>query len=91
MKNNQLCLQFGVPPATLSRAINAAEKALRLPLQECPLFRITWPSLSRQRALSKLVSLKQPLLTHAWGFLDGKNYRVQSPSDTDLQNANYNG
>ncbi|ETL47631.1 hypothetical protein L916_02638, partial [Phytophthora nicotianae] len=50
-----------------------------------------------QRALSKLVSLKQPLLTHTWGFLDGKNCRlrtkgyVQSPFDTDLQNANYNG
>ncbi|KUF99515.1 Crossover junction endonuclease [Phytophthora nicotianae] len=25
------------------------------------------------------------------GFVDGKNYRVQEPSDVDLQNAHYNG
>ncbi|KAE9008992.1 hypothetical protein PR002_g15740 [Phytophthora rubi] len=26
-----------------------------------------------------------------WGFLDGKNYRVQQPPNPDVQNAHFNG
>ncbi|ETI43643.1 hypothetical protein F441_11400 [Phytophthora nicotianae CJ01A1] len=91
MRNNQLCLQFGAPPATVSRAITGAEKALSITLKEYSLSRISWPSLARQRALAQLVWMKQPLLRFTWGFLDGKNYRVQAPSERELQNAQYNG
>ena len=34
---------------------------------------------------------KYPLLKEKFGFVDGKNFRVQKPSDIDLQNAQYNG
>ncbi|EGZ19629.1 hypothetical protein PHYSODRAFT_429323, partial [Phytophthora sojae] len=41
--------------------------------------------------LAKLVEAREPLLKHTFGFIDGKNLRVQQPSNADLQNAMYNG
>ena len=32
-----------------------------------------------------------PIIKGRFGFVDGKNYRVQEPSDVDRQNAHYNG
>ncbi|ETP27580.1 hypothetical protein F442_23143, partial [Phytophthora nicotianae P10297] len=82
---------FGGPPATVSRVITAAEEALSNALIGFDPARITWPSLNRQKALAKLISLRQPLVSFTWGFLDGKNYRILQPSNADLQNAHYNG
>ncbi|GMF52807.1 unnamed protein product [Phytophthora fragariaefolia] len=31
------------------------------------------------------------MLQFPWGFLDGKNYKVQQPPDRDIQNGHYNG
>ncbi|ETI33759.1 hypothetical protein F443_19591 [Phytophthora nicotianae P1569] len=91
MHGSQLCLQFGAPPTTLSGAINAAEMALSRALAGFASARIAWPSLTRQKALSKLISMQQPLVSFTWGVLDGINYRIQRPSNTDIQNAHYNG
>ncbi|ETL37704.1 hypothetical protein L916_10651 [Phytophthora nicotianae] len=44
----------------------------------------------QQRQWSRQVQAKEPLLEGVWGFVDGKNYRVQSPTDAYLQNAHYN-
>ena len=44
-----------------------------------------------QRRWGDLVTRKEPLLTKKWGFIDGKKYRVQKPSDSELQNSMYNG
>jgi hypothetical protein len=44
-----------------------------------------------QRIWSALVTRKEPLLKKKFGFIDGKNYRVQKPGDAELQNAQYNG
>ncbi|KAE9213776.1 hypothetical protein PF004_g15239 [Phytophthora fragariae] len=38
-----------------------------------------------------LVEAREPLFKHTFGFIDGKNLRVQQPSNADLQNAMYNG
>ncbi|EGZ17596.1 hypothetical protein PHYSODRAFT_262399 [Phytophthora sojae] len=46
---------------------------------------------TRQAELAKLVEAREPLLKHTFGFIDGKNFRVQQPSNADLQNAMYNG
>ncbi|EGZ24545.1 hypothetical protein PHYSODRAFT_479272, partial [Phytophthora sojae] len=40
---------------------------------------------------SRLTQAREPLVEGIWGFVDGKNYRVQEPTRADLQNANYNG
>ncbi|KAG6590961.1 uncharacterized protein IUM83_11193 [Phytophthora cinnamomi] len=85
------CSFFGVPPATLSRVLNAAKVALSRTLSNFHPARITWPSPTRQRALAKLTALRQPLLQFTWGFIDGKNFKVLQPSNPDVQNAFYNG
>ena len=35
--------------------------------------------------------MKEPLVKGRWGFIDGKNYRVQEPSNATVQNGMYNG
>ena len=82
---------FCVPPATLSRVINKAELALESTLDDEPMSRIVWPSLRDQSLWAQKVEKKSPLVKGRWGFIDGKNYRVQAPYDHELQNAYYNG
>ncbi|KAG3112404.1 hypothetical protein PI125_g8240 [Phytophthora idaei] len=41
--------------------------------------------------LANLVEAREPLLKHTFGFIDGKNLRVQQASNSDLQIAMYNG
>lgn len=35
--------------------------------------------------------MKEPLVKGRWGFIDGKNYRVQEPTNAAIQNGMYNG
>ena len=82
---------FCIPPATLSRVIDKAEDALAKALDDEPMSRVAWPSLREQSLWAQKVERKCPLVKGRWGFIDGKNYRVQTPTDHDLQNAYYNG
>ncbi|EGZ12890.1 hypothetical protein PHYSODRAFT_514526 [Phytophthora sojae] len=82
---------FGVPPSTLSRTLRRAEEALSLALTGYAPARISWPSPLRQAELARMVNKREPLLTHTFGFIDGKNLRVQQPCNAGLQNAMYNG
>ncbi|KAE9267140.1 hypothetical protein PR003_g31881 [Phytophthora rubi] len=91
MQRASLCKEFGVPPSTLARVLNAAEAALSQALHDFAPARIVWPSLERQKALAPLVARRHHLMQYTWGFLDGKNYRVQQPPNPDVQNAHYNG
>jgi len=86
-----LCQMFAIPPATLSRTLLKAEEALQLSLKELIDARIVWPTLSEQREWGEKVSSKNSLIKGRWGFIDGKNYRVQTPSEEDKQNAYYIG
>ena len=86
-----LCGHFGIPPSTLSRTLRKAEAALLLTLKRIPEALIVWPSMNLQRFWSSCVTRKEPLLKKKFGFIDGKNYRVQKPGDAELQNAQYNG
>ncbi|ETO77486.1 hypothetical protein F444_07323 [Phytophthora nicotianae P1976] len=91
MESSTLCMLFGVPPSTLSLSLRKAEDALSRALRDFSPARISRPSPSRQRELATLVNGHEPLLKHTFGFIDGKNFRVQQPSNADLQNAMYNG
>ncbi|KAG1711902.1 hypothetical protein DVH05_009143 [Phytophthora capsici] len=91
MEQSTLCMLFGAPPSTLSRTLIRAEEALHRALLGYAYARIPWPSPERQAKLAKLVEAREPLLSHTFGFIDGKNLRVQQPSNADLQNAMYNG
>ncbi|EGZ22640.1 hypothetical protein PHYSODRAFT_249619 [Phytophthora sojae] len=91
MEQSSLCITFGVPPSTLSRTLRKAEEALARALNGYAPVRISWPSPSRQVELARMFNKRETLLTHTFGFIDGKNLRVQEPSNADLQNAMYNG
>ncbi|KAL3656646.1 hypothetical protein V7S43_018549 [Phytophthora oleae] len=78
MTRSQLCLMFGVPPATLFRVVNDAEAVLSRDLKGFSPARIVWPSPARQRALAKLVEARQPLLKYTWGSWMAKNTEFSS-------------
>lgn len=50
-----------------------------------------WPSREEREVYAQMVQLKYPAITGRFGLVDGKNFRVQEPADTDFQNAMYNG
>ena len=77
---------FGLPPSTLSRTLEKAEKALTLVLKELPEGRFLWPTFEEQREWADLINQKEHLVHRLWGFIDGKNYVVQKPSMADMQN-----
>jgi hypothetical protein len=86
-----LCELFGSPPATTSRTLRKAEEALEKTLAAMPDAAIRWPTAAEQLEWGALVQEREPIISKKFGFIDGKNYRVQQPTDTDLQNALYNG
>ncbi|GMF21919.1 unnamed protein product [Phytophthora lilii] len=86
-----LCEIFGVPPATLSNILTNAEVALEQALLSLPDAAIRYPTKKTQLEWAATVQAREPLVAGVWGFVDGKNYRVQEPTDIDLQNAHYNG
>jgi len=81
----------GVPEGTLNRTLLKAEIALFAALRDLEDAQIRWPTLVEQAEWARLVSLKEPLVQGRWGFVDGKNLRVQKPRRQELQNAMYNG
>ena len=86
-----LCVIFGVPPATTSRTLQVAEEALNKCLRGLHLARICWPTLDEQVEWASLVESKNSMIKGRWGFIDGKNYKVQKPTQGEFQNAMYNG
>jgi hypothetical protein len=71
--------------------MRSGEIALYRALQDLPDAQVRWPSLALQKRWSGFITEKEPLVKHKFGFIDGKNYRVQRPGKDDLQNAYYNG
>jgi hypothetical protein len=61
-------------------------------LKSHKLSRFAWPSKREQQEYASRVQEKYPLIEGRFGFVDGKNFKVQEPSsEIDLQNAMYNG
>ncbi|KAH9105406.1 hypothetical protein AeMF1_018757 [Aphanomyces euteiches] len=82
---------FAVAPSTFSRVLAKAEEALDLSLSRMHDAQVRWPNKRVQQRWSRLTNAKEPLVEGVFAFVDGKNYRVQSPSNKDLRNAQYNG
>ena len=91
MEYKTLCELFAVGETTLSRIINKAESALAETLRNLPEAQVRWPTLEEQELFASKVNELEPLLRGRWGFADGKNLRVQEPTNEELQNAMYNG
>ena len=89
--NKHLCQIFAIPPSTLSRVLLRAETALQRALESLHEAEIRWPTLVEQREWATKVERKNALVKGRWGFIDGKNFKVQTPSNAEMQNALYNG
>ncbi|ETP46619.1 hypothetical protein F442_07154 [Phytophthora nicotianae P10297] len=76
MEQSTLSMLFGVPPSTLSRTLQRAERVLNQALNDYKPSRIAWPSPAHQAKLAKLVEAREPMLKHTFGFIDDKNLRV---------------
>mmetsp|Transcript_6396 Transcript_6396/g.9647 ORF Transcript_6396/g.9647 Transcript_6396/m.9647 type:complete len:250 (+) Transcript_6396:412-1161(+) len=91
MSYKSLCLMFGIVPSSLSRHLRKAEEALLATLKTLREAEFRWPSFKMQYEWGLKVQALHPEISGRWGFIDGKNYRVQKPTRADLQNAMYNG
>ena len=81
----------GVGKNVAGKIIRKAEPILKRVLRADRLARIEWPTQETQIQWARLVEQKYPAISGRFGFVDGKNFSVQEPSNTDLQNAMYNG
>jgi hypothetical protein len=81
----------GVVKSVCSTILKKADDCLSAVLAVEPLARIVWPNKSTQNKWGKLVERKYPDVKGRFGFVDGKNFHVQKPSNIDHQNACYNG
>ena len=91
MEYKELCSLFGAGPAVISRVIRRGELALSSALNRIKDARVSWPDKNTQREWGMLVNKKYPLIEGRFGFIDGKNYPVQAPTNSEKQNAMYNG
>ncbi|ETV74117.1 hypothetical protein H257_11082 [Aphanomyces astaci] len=82
---------FGVSPSTFARVLSNAERAVGRSLNRIADAAVRWPTTRQQQHWATLTNAKEPLVEGVFAFVDGKNYRVQSPSNIDLQNAQFNG
>ncbi|ETV82889.1 hypothetical protein H257_04663 [Aphanomyces astaci] len=82
---------FGLAPSTFCRVLRRAEEALARTLRRIPDALIRWPSKSGQAHWASKANEREPLVQGVFGFVDGKDLRVQEPSNVDLQNAQFNG
>jgi hypothetical protein len=82
---------FGIAPATFSRLWHKGCLALMNALNALPEAAISWPTIDEQIALAAMVERKEPLIKGRWGFIDGKNYRIEQSGVALIQNATYNG
>jgi hypothetical protein len=91
MECKDICAQFGIGPTIMSRVIERRDAALAIAVDRIHECRIAWPSKETQRYWSSLIELKYPNLKGRSGFIDGKNYPIQEPTQSELQYSMNNG
>lgn len=78
-------------PSTVSRYITFSLPILLKVLRGMPEASVIWPRGEEFEQLNTLVTAHHPLLTGAFGTMDGLNLAVQVSSDQEMENACYNG
>ena len=82
---------FALIPTTTSRYINFSLSILLKTLLNIPEASILWPQGDEFEELVDLVIARHPLLTGAFGTMDGLNLAVQVSKDQEIENATFNG
>lgn len=91
MLDTSLVQIFAVIPTTVSRYINFALTLLLTVLRIMPDASIQWLAGDEFQENNALIVARHPLLTGAFGSMDGLNLMVQTSADQEIENATYNG
>lgn len=100
MKQESLCLIFGVTPATVSRAKNLGMQTLLSVFEKKkndPRWKISWPSTNQMETFNQMLQanttndFERGVTEGVFGFVDGLNLRIDHPANPLEQNAYYNG
>ncbi|QRV87752.1 DDE family endonuclease [Ceratobasidium sp. AG-Ba] len=82
---------FALVPSVLSRYLSFALQILLRVLQNTAESRVTWPSPDQMGEFSELIRRRHPSIHGAFGFMDGLNLPVGTSSDSQEEEATYNG
>ncbi|KDR69192.1 hypothetical protein GALMADRAFT_230725 [Galerina marginata CBS 339.88] len=91
MREISLMQIFALIPTTVSRYITFARQILLQTLRLMDDARIQWPTGDEFHENNVLVTNRHPLLTGAFGTMDGLNLPVETSEDQEIENATYNG
>lgn len=91
MHDVSLCEIFAIIPTTVSRYLSFSLHILLKTLRKMHDARVHYPTGDEFQELNTLVTARHPLLTGAFGSMDGLNLPVQTSSDQEIENATYNG
>ena len=91
MREVSLAQIFALVPTTVSRYINFARTILLKTLRSMHDARIQWLSGDEFHENNVLITERHPLLTGAFGSMDGLNLPVETSADKEIENATYNG
>lgn len=91
MRDISLMQIFALIPSTVNRYIDFCLDILLDVLRNMVEARIEWPEGDQFEEYNSLVTLRHPLLTGAFGTMDGLNLPVQSSPNQEIENATYNG
>lgn len=91
MHDVSLCEIFALIPTTVSRYISFSLRILLETLSHMQGARVRYPRRDEFPGLNALVTARHPLLTGAFGSMDGLNLPVQTSTDQDIENATFNG
>ncbi|KAI9331008.1 hypothetical protein BD770DRAFT_449470 [Pilaira anomala] len=100
MRQETLCLIFGVPAATVSRskrmALLTLDRVFKNTSNDCR-WEIRWPNVNEMETFNQMIlnntssDYKREVLNGVFGFVDGLNLKIDEPSDFFEQNAYYHG
>lgn len=82
---------FALIPSTVFRYIEFTMDILLSVLCGMRDATIEWPEGDQFQEYNELVTIRHPLLTGAFGVMDGLNLAVQESADQETENAMYNG
>ena len=91
IEQRNLCFIYARAPSTLNDYLQIGLEGLANVMQNEPLARIQWPSRSRMKKYSQIITRRHPTLQNVFGFVDGVFFKVANSSDPFVQNAYYNG
>lgn len=91
MRDVSLMQIFALIPSTVNRYIDFCLEILQDVLRDMQEAKIEWPEGEQFQEYNSLVTVRHPLLTGAFGTMDGLNLPVQSSPNQEIENATYNG